>query len=324
MNWKINYKEPNQDLWQGRTSNNKYYFHEMVSCFPLYELPVLPSNQKGVAFLGYSCDEGVRLNEGRIGAADGPDAIRKAMSTLANHFDAIQLVDVGNIVFEESLHQTQEQLAHAVYHILENGYYPILLGGGHDIAYGHYLGVYRHILQHSPSKTVGIVNFDSHFDLRKPKPHANSGTPFYQIAQEVGQDYFRYCALGIRQEANHQELFQTAKELNTIVIPHSICKASQIDVAKREINSFLGKVDLIYLTLDLDVFSSAYAPGVSAANPIGLCPAFVQELYAYILQSQKVISIDIAELNPTYDIDNRTARLAAYFAYESIVHIFAT
>jgi formiminoglutamase len=61
----------------------------------------------------------------------------------------------------------------------------------------------------------------------------------------------------------------------------------------------------------MDVFSSAYAPGVSAPSPMGLDPFFVCKTLQYLFHTQKVISCDIAELNPRFDSNQQTANLAA-------------
>ena len=76
-------------------------------------------------------------------------------------------------------------------------------------------------------------------------------------------------------------------------------------------DSFIGNNDYIYITIDLDGFSSAFTPGVSAPSPIGMNPKFVMSLLEFILSSKKVISCDIAEMNPNFDQDNSTANLAA-------------
>jgi formiminoglutamase len=89
----------------------------------------------------------------------------------------------------------------------------------------------------------------------------------------------------------------------------------RLEQVKREIKLFTDKVDFIYLTIDLDGFSSAYAPGVSAASPMGFSPDIVLEALKVILDTKKMISMDIAELNPALDRDNQTAKLAA-----SLVH----
>ena len=68
-------------------------------------------------------------------------------------------------------------------------------------------------------------------------------------------------------------------------------------------------------------FSSAYAPGVSAPSSLGMEPLFVLELLKHIFKSNKIVSCDIAELNPTYDIDGITASLAARLV-DIIVQIY--
>ena len=65
------------------------------------------------------------------------------------------------------------------------------------------------------------------------------------------------------------------------------------------------------MSIDLDGFSSAYAPGVSAPSPLGFAPHFVYKILSFIFASKKVISCDLAELNPTLDQDNITSNLAA-------------
>lgn len=58
-------------------------------------------------------------------------------------------------------------------------------------------------------------------------------------------------------------------------------------------------------------------PGVSAPAVLGLYPHTVLELAKRIIPSDKVSSVSIAEMNPTYDADNRTAKLVA-----NLVHHF--
>ena len=81
--------------------------------------------------------------------------------------------------------------------------------------------------------------------------------------------------------------------------------------------------DLIYLSIDLDGFASAYAPGVSAPSPMGFQPDVALKVINYLVQSQKLVSTDLVELNPKYDLDNATARLAARLIYE-VLEEFST
>jgi len=79
-----------------------------------------------------------------------------------------------------------------------------------------------------------------------------------------------------------------------------------------QIIAFGKKVDQVYLTIDLDVFAAAYAPGVSALAFHGIVPDHnFQLIFDTILQLPNLRSIDVAELNPHFDIDNRTTKLGA-------------
>ncbi len=311
------YEPPKKDLWTGRISNKWLYLHEKVHCTPLEELP--EAQKKAVALLGYACDEGVRRNQGRVGAEDGPDAIKSSFAKMPNHLGSnVLLHDVGSITCANSdMEAAQEQLAEAVKLLLEKKQFPIVLGGGHDMAYGHYNGIKSYLDAKKEGQTIGIINFDAHFDLRKITEQSNSGTPFYQIAKDCEKEGvdFRYLCLGIRKDANDRNLFQTAKDLDVIYVMSETFQAAFLQEIATFINAFTKNVDHVYVTIDLDGFSSAFAPGVSAASPMGFTPHIVLECLKTIIGSGKLISMDIAEMNPKYDIDGQTAKLAA-----SLVH----
>jgi formiminoglutamase len=80
---------------------------------------------------------------------------------------------------------------------------------------------------------------------------------------------------------------------------------------EEQISWFLDQVDALYLSVDLDGFSSAFAPGVSAPSPMGFDPEVAFKVFDLLGKSKKLISLDVVELNPTYDQDQATARLAA-------------
>ena len=256
-----------------------------------------------IIIIGYACDEGVRRNHGRVGAKGGPDAIRKCIVELPP-----RVSDKGNITCEDgNLEKTQEELGNMIAKELKLGNFPIVIGGGHDIAYGHFLGIYKAI-----QGTIGIINLDAHFDLRSFHNGGNSGTPFNQISKllKAQNKTFHYFPIGIREKSNSAELYQTAKTLNVQHIPMEACTLDKIPQIKKTLQVFMDEVDSIYLTIDLDGFSSAYCPGVSAASPLGFKPKFALDLIYHIFNSKKVISCDIAEMNPIYDKEQITAFLA--------------
>lgn len=311
------YQNPSKENWTGRVSNRELYLHEKINLCPILSLQ--KAKEKTVALLGYSSDEGVKRNQGRVGAKDGPSAIRLQLGKMPNHLsDKEHVIDVGDVSCEnEDMEASQKLLTEKVTLLLEKNTFPILLGGGHDIAYGHYNGVKNYLESKKPASKIGIINFDAHFDLRSNESGNNSGTPFFQIAEE-NKD-FHYLCLGIREDANDAQLFKTADKLNVEYILRDLFSIDHLDAIQAQLKDFIKKVDKLYITIDLDGFSSAFAPGVSAASPMGYSPDIVVTSLQKIISSKKVISIDIAEMNPKYDRDNQTAKLAASLIHE-IVH----
>ena len=318
------YYKPAKSKWYrgGRSSETDLYLHEIIQKVTIQELDDAPAVGNHFAIIGYACDKGVSVNNGRTGARKGPKAFRKEFGKRTNHLaEQDSIVDVGNVLFKKKqrLLNTQDALATVVEKVLAKGYFPIVIGGGHDLSFGHYTGIDSYLVNHANQHRIGIINFDAHLDLRKPDPNGHSGTPFYQIAERADSE-FAYCAIGIRSESNHQTLFQTADRLNTTIIPLADCKKEKEQKIKFRINQFLESIDRVYLTIDMDGFSSAYSPGVSAPHPIGLSPDFLHPILDFIFDSKKVISVDFAELNPVYDTDSKSASLAASLAWD-IVHM---
>ena len=117
--------------------------------------------------------------------------------------------------------------------------------------------------------------------------------------------------MGVREEANAKILFKTAQEYDVRYIMNAEFHMQNTEKLKKELDDFIAEVDKIYLTIDLDGFSSAYAPGVSAASPFGFKPDIAVWTLDQIINSGKLMSMDLAECNPKFDRDGQTAKLAA-------------
>jgi formiminoglutamase len=77
----------------------------------------------------------------------------------------------------------------------------------------------------------------------------------------------------------------------------------------------LLKEDAVYgLSIDLDAFPQSDAPGVSAPQTVGLNPLFGLEFVRKLKPQAR--QLGIYELNPRFDVDARTARLAARLVWE--------
>lgn len=306
-----NYCAPQSDLWKGRITSPEMgvqFWYQAIQCVDLNDQP-LPTTDIGL--LGYACEEGVRRNQGRIGAAQGPDQIRRKLGTVAYHLQGKRIADLGDFQCkDQQMEDCQTAFATQISAMLHRGIFPIGLGGGHDIAYAHASGIIDFLNTSGNSKKLGIINFDAHFDLRSVTDQPNSGTPFQQLLRKHPEQ-IRYFPIGIQRAANAPELFQIAQQLGVDYVSMEQCRERHLDQVIQSIKAFIEQQDSIYLTIDLDGFSSAFAPGVSAPSPVGFTPDFFFEAIVPILHSDKLISADLAELNPVYDQDNHTAGLAA-------------
>lgn len=263
--------------------------------------------------VGFCSDEGVRRNKGRTGAAAAPAAIRSALGPLAFHLDR-DVFDAGDVVVDDgSLEAGQERAGRAVSGLLDAGNLTVLLGGGHETAFASYLGVAgSQVVRGSdtaPGKRLGVLNLDAHFDLRD-EPVPSSGTPFLQMAKAeaaAGRE-LNYAVVGISEPNNTRTLFDTADRLGVKYLLDEDCS----DGAVQEfVAGFLAGIDVLYLTIDLDVLPAAVAPGVSAPAAYGVPLPVISAVCRQVAASGKLLHLDVAELNPEFDIDSRTAKVAA-------------
>ncbi|MFJ7934173.1 formimidoylglutamase [Sporosarcina sp. NPDC096371] len=299
----------NRAVWSGRmdhaTEWASFRYHQVV------EFAESAASSNTCVLIGFECEEGVRRNHGRLGAAKAPDALRGELAKLPWRLEeGKHLVDRGNIECQgDMLEQAQQQLGDAVAETLTQQMTPIILGGGHETAYGHYLGVRKFI---GKDASLGIINLDAHFDLRSYDEQPSSGTMFKQILDHDKKS--SYFVAGIQRYGNTQELFDRADELGVAYLYED-----DMESLTEELDQFIDQHDFIFLTLCTDVLNAAFAPGVSAPSPFGLDPAVVRSIIRKVTAHDKTLSFDISEVNPVLDENNRTVKLGAYLVNEAVV-----
>lgn len=310
------YQLPDNQNWSGRIDSEhdekSFRFHQKVN---LKNMDDLGENENTFNIVGFESDEGVRRNQGRTGAKEGPDAIRKMLAKLPYHLEATNIVDIGNIQCEgQELEKAQTELGTTVTHLLHKAGIPIILGGGHETLYGHYKGVRAFL---GADASLGIINIDAHFDMRDEK-EPSSGTMFKQIMDQ--DDKAGYLCLGIQKLGNTKALFDTADAYGCTYIREDAIDENSFQTTFQTIDDFAQKHDFIMLTLCTDAITSADAPGVSAPSPFGLAPKTVRTLIRYISAKDNLTSFDISEVNPSLDEHNKTVRLAALLTADLMMH----
>lgn len=271
------------------------------------------TNNTRVALVGFPSDEGVRRNGGRPGAAGGPASLRTALYAMtpdARQPEAfIELmeatVDLGDVPVTGDLEADQAALGQIVGELLGRGVVPVVLGGGHETAYGHFLGYVEN------RQPVGVLNWDAHADVRPlVDGQGHSGSPFRQMLDHPSGLCERYAVAGLhpwRVSAAHVE---TVRKRGEAVF------ADELTTDRgRQLVADLNRPTLV--TFDLDALADA--PGVSAPGIGGLETEVWLAAAEACGRSECVRSIDIVELNPTVDTDGRTATLAALTVWHVLV-----
>lgn len=282
-------------MWKGRNDGNELIHQRLFKCL---------NSQSNNKLLGFCSSLGVERNHGRIGSELAPKIIRKNMANFAVH-DDFNFDDLEDIEGFDCLELGDDMLYNKCLEILHNQHYGVILGGGHETS----LAPIKALLDYK--KQVGVINFDAHFDVRKQNLHT-SGNSFYKAYEYAKENnyHFSYLCLGASQLSNTKALFQTMKNMQAdYILDH------EFENSIKAIKEFLKQNEVIYLTIDMDVFSQSIAPAVSAPAVFGISLKEILQPLKVIFESKKVFLADICEFNPHFDIDNHTAKVAAYLAY---------
>ncbi len=270
--------------------------------------------------LGFPSDEGVRRNGGRVGAAAGPAALRRALYRLVpdaesgeRFLDIVgRTLDLGDLAVTGDLEADQERLGETLAPHIADGAVAIVLGGGHETAFGHFLAYVR------AHRRVEILNWDAHADVREFTSGAHSGSPFRQALLHASGVCRRYTVAGLQPQS-------VARAHLDFIAEHGGSHIWRRDVTRDSIAGFYsdggrGPAEIgvngaasrsLMVSFDLDAVDAANAPGVSAPAIGGFSVQEWLDAARAAGRCAAMSSVDIVELNPLLDVDGRTASIAA-------------
>ena len=258
-----------------------------------------------VALIGCPQDEGVRRNRGRVGAALAPAGIRRAFyryPVSAAH-QGLQLVDLGDIPLLESLEATHDALHALVHRCLLDGLKVVILGGGNDISYPDCSALAR------ACPELLAFNIDRHLDVRADAPR-NSGTPYRMLLEEGFIKPESFHEVGINSFANSLPYLRYVQELGVGVHQLAELRAAGVGATVQALVS-ASPAKGLFFGFDMDVVRAAEAPGVSDPSPMGLTAKEICEIADVAARDSRTRILEITEVNPTYDRDGITCKLAA-------------
>jgi formiminoglutamase len=257
--------------------------------------------------LGFPQDEGIRRNHGRVGAAEAPREIRRWLYRLTPWDGESDCdlagnppLDAGDLRTSGDLEQSQEQFGAVIAELLRAGAVPIVLGGGHETAFGHYLG------------------------YPWPGHKGHSGSPFRQAIEHPSRPLpgGRYICLGAEPSQVSRQHLDYVRERGGVVRWRSEVE-EDLKAALTTACLQFSAGGPVYVSLDADIVRSADVPGVSAPNPSGLEGRDVFAAMRAAAQLQAVTSFDIVEVCPPLDPDGQSARWAALTVWNILMGLTA-
>ena len=269
--------------------------------------------EPGVVVGGYPDDEGIKNNQGRPGAAYGPESIRRYLYRMAQ-VEGRKVYDYGDLLLHAPLRTRHEIGRNTVRQALKKNHRWIGIGGGHDYGYADGAGFLDWNKLSGGARPI-IINFDAHLDVRKPADEINSGTPFYRLS-ELGIPY-DFVQIGIQDQCNSVEHVKWSRSKGHVIIRLDDFWSAHVSLTEflvAQLGDLLGKRRPCFVSVDIDAFSWPYAIGCSQSWPTGLSPRDFWPAFNLILERLDVRVLGIYETAPPLDIEGGTAKLAAQIA----------
>ena len=285
------------------------------------------ASEVAAVLLGVADDRGVHLNGGRMGAADGPQRFRDYFSRLPvpQELGMRVVVSAGDLMPAENTAETHARLAEVVAVLRER--FPasrlVVIGGGHDHAYGEVLGLSRALAAQRSDVKVAVCNIDAHADVRPHHGEPHSGTPFRRLLIEPAARLAgpSLMAWGLQASCNASLHLDFLRQHGCRVVMWQEIETDEHRAGAELVRSLheLAQTHAgLSLSVDMDAFAQSVAPGVSAPSPLGVPPGAVVLAAAALGLQTCATQLGIYELNPRFDQDGATARLAARIAWSYI------
>jgi len=266
-----------------------------------------------IALVGVPMDLGV---SNRPGARFGPRAIRSIERIGPYHptfrgvpKSSVRAADIGDVPFRSrySLEQSLEDIEHFYAGLKAGGVRPLSAGGDHSITYP--------ILQAlGKGAPVGLVHIDAHCDTMGAYDGSkfHHGGPFRLAVLDGVLDPERTIQIGIRGSSNMYWEFSHASGM-TVIYMEDFMRLG-VDAVAEMARKVVGDGP-VYVSVDVDGFDPAYAPGTGTPEAGGL---EAREGLALLraLGGLNVVGADVVEVAPQYDPTTNTSQLAAQLLFE--------
>jgi len=290
--------------------------------------------KKKVSLVGVPMD----LGGGRRGVDMGPSALRIAGIEEAVRGLGLDFEDKGNVPVREPRGRTDTKNPRArfldeiaeccrslrakVESVLQEGSFPLVVGGDHSIAVGTVAALSSHY--HKQQKKIGLIWFDAHGDMNTPETSESGNIHGMPLACCLGRGVSELTRIGERfpmvdpdkavlvgvrslDVREKEEIRAAGLHVYTLrdIDMHGIHKVMKlaIEIASSGTAGF-------HLTFDMDGTDPAVAPGVGTPVPGGTTLRESHLIMEHAAESGRLLGLEVTEINPILDNQNATARVA--------------
>lgn len=285
--------------------------------------------KKTIRIIGVPLDYGAD----RRGVDMGPSAIRYAGLHEKLRHAGHTVTDVGNLPvpvpesrkpsnphlkYLDEIVKVNRVLARTVEKALDEGFYPLVLGGDHSIAMGTVAGLLR------KKPRLGLLWFDAHGDYNTAETSPSGNIHGMPVATIVGQgnphlampfhgvfvDPAKVVYIGIR-TLDPKEAEALRRSPATVFSMHEIDRYGMREVMARAIDIVTRDTDGVHCSFDIDSLDPLYAPGSGTPFSGGLTDREAHLALELLAEADVLTSFEMVEVNPILDEHNRTGELAA-------------
>jgi arginase family enzyme len=274
----------------------------------------------------------------RPGAAEGPEAIRRASRVIASYLDSLgeremldtrtgcnlryarpRLADVGDLhVFPTDAERHRQAVTAEARHLARSGATPVFLGGDHSVTFPLFAGVALALAESRPEAVLGYVQIDHHFDFGDKSPihgRCYHGSNARRISELPGSEPRRIAFVGAGAVTRQDQFAALQRDGYHILTAAELRRAGPAAAAGELREALAGTGAEFYLSIDIDVLEAAEAPGTGALTLGGLRATELLDLLA-ILRRLPLAAIDLVELAPRYDPTGRSSLIAAQVLFD--------
>ena len=289
-------------------------------------LEALKQDKTPFVIFGIAEDMGVQANHGKKGAALAWTAFLNAFVNIQDNQanSGTQMLVLGHFEIVPTAYQKPEALgsivekidtavAALVQQIVSLGKTPIIIGGGHNNAYGNLKGASLAL-----KRPINAINIDAHTDLRKTD-YRHSGNGFsYALKGEVGKTYLdKYIIFGLHDNYTPQYIYDFIKEKDSQITYYSFEKMLLATQQITQFNEALETIDNQSFGLEIDCDAIAHFPA-SAESPSGFDLQTVRTMITLASQRTHCTYLHLCEAAPSNDLKNQVGKALAYMVTDFI------